>query len=56
MGVIGTPPIPAGHSGICAHCLGMQHSGIGGGGFMLIRDSNGEYESIGMVFLAVLKE
>lgn len=27
---------------------GMQHSGIGGGGFMLIRDSNGDYESMGM--------
>jgi len=27
--------------------LGMQHSGIGGGGFMLVRDSNGDYESIG---------
>ncbi len=25
----------------------MQHSGIGGGGFMLIRDSDGNYESIG---------
>lgn len=41
-----------------AHCplqrdmlivLGMQHSGIGGGGFMLIRDSDGNYESIGMI-------
>lgn len=27
--------------------LGMQHSGIGGGGFMLVRDSKGNYESIG---------
>jgi gamma-glutamyltranspeptidase len=27
--------------------LGMQHSGIGGGGFMLVRDSDGNYESIG---------
>jgi gamma-glutamyltranspeptidase len=26
----------------------MQHSGIGGGGFMLVRDSGGNYESIGM--------
>jgi gamma-glutamyltranspeptidase len=25
----------------------MQHSGIGGGGFMLVRDSDGNYESIG---------
>ena len=25
----------------------MQHSGIGGGGFMLVRDSKGNYESIG---------
>jgi gamma-glutamyltranspeptidase len=36
---------------IYADCRsGMQHSGIGGGGFMLIRDSNGNYESIGMPF------
>ena len=27
---------------------GMQHSGLGGGGFMLVRDQDGEYESIGM--------
>lgn len=27
--------------------IGMQHSGIGGGGFMLVRGSDGEYESIG---------
>jgi len=27
--------------------LGMQHSGIGGGGFMLVRDPLGNYESIG---------
>jgi gamma-glutamyltranspeptidase/glutathione hydrolase len=26
---------------------GMQHSGLGGGGFMLVRDSHGNYESIG---------
>jgi gamma-glutamyltranspeptidase/glutathione hydrolase len=25
----------------------MQHSGIGGGGFMLVRSSDGTYESIG---------
>jgi gamma-glutamyltranspeptidase/glutathione hydrolase len=28
--------------------IGMQHSGIGGGGFMLVRGSDGKYESIGM--------
>lgn len=28
---------------------GMQHSGIGGGGFMLVRDAEGNYESIGRV-------
>ena len=27
--------------------IGMQHSGIGGGGFMLVRDKDGVYESIG---------
>jgi gamma-glutamyltranspeptidase/glutathione hydrolase len=27
--------------------LAMQHSGIGGGGFMLVRGSDGTYESIG---------
>ena len=26
--------------------LGMYHSGIGGGGFMLVRSSNGTYEVI----------
>lgn len=26
--------------------LGMYHSGIGGGGFMLVRDSYGQYEAI----------
>jgi gamma-glutamyltranspeptidase len=26
---------------------GMQHSGIGGGGFMLVRDSDGNYKAIG---------
>lgn len=26
--------------------LGMYHSGIGGGGFMLVRSSNGSYEVI----------
>ncbi len=34
--------------GVTADCTGMQHSGIGGGGFMLVGDSNGGYESIGM--------
>lgn len=29
---------------------GMQHSGIGGGGFMLVRGSDGKYESIGERF------
>lgn len=32
--------------------LGMHHSGIGGGGFMLVRDSNGNYESIGRIYLS----
>ena len=27
--------------------VGMQHSGIGGGGFMLVRGADGKYESIG---------
>ena len=27
--------------------LGMQHSGLGGGGFMLVRDSKGNHEAIG---------
>lgn len=27
--------------------IGMQHSGIGGGGFMLVRGSDGKHESIG---------
>lgn len=30
----------------CVGVIGMYHSGIGGGGFMLVRDSNGEYEYI----------
>ena len=25
----------------------MQHSGVGGGGFMLVRGADGKYESIG---------
>jgi len=28
--------------------VGMQHSGLGGGGFMLVRGSDGKYESIGL--------
>lgn len=31
---------------LCVGVIGMQHSGIGGGGFMLVRDSKGNYESI----------
>ncbi|KAL5594732.1 hypothetical protein BROUX41_001646 [Berkeleyomyces rouxiae] len=31
---------------ICIGTVAMYHSGIGGGGFMLIRSSNGTYESI----------
>ena len=34
--------------------VGMQHSGIGGGGFMLVRDSDGSYESIGTKSLCSL--
>lgn len=30
----------------CVGVIGMQHSGIGGGGFMLVRSSNGSYEFI----------
>lgn len=30
----------------CVGVIGMYHSGIGGGGFMLVRDSNGTYEFI----------
>lgn len=30
----------------CIGVIGMYHSGIGGGGFMLVRSSNGEYEFI----------
>ncbi|KAF2769263.1 gamma-glutamyltranspeptidase-like protein [Teratosphaeria nubilosa] len=30
----------------CVGVIGMYHSGIGGGGFALIRDKNGEYEFI----------
>jgi gamma-glutamyltranspeptidase/glutathione hydrolase len=31
---------------LCVGVIGMYHSGIGGGGFMLVRDSQGGYESI----------
>ncbi|KAG9237298.1 gamma-glutamyltranspeptidase [Amylocarpus encephaloides] len=31
---------------LCVGVVGLQHSGIGGGGFMLVRGSNGVYESI----------
>ncbi|KAG0651421.1 Gamma-glutamyltranspeptidase [Hyphodiscus hymeniophilus] len=30
----------------CVGVIGMQHSGVGGGGFMLVRSSNGSYEFI----------
>ncbi|KAK4210023.1 hypothetical protein QBC37DRAFT_429447 [Rhypophila decipiens] len=31
---------------LCVGVTGMYHSGIGGGGFMLVRDKNGRYEAI----------
>ncbi|EME39113.1 hypothetical protein DOTSEDRAFT_75017 [Dothistroma septosporum NZE10] len=31
---------------LCVGVIGMYHSGIGGGGFMLVRSSNGSYEFI----------
>lgn len=31
---------------LCVGVTGMYHSGIGGGGFMLVRDENGRYETI----------
>jgi gamma-glutamyltranspeptidase/glutathione hydrolase len=31
---------------LCVGVIGMYHSGIGGGGFMLVRDKNGAYEAI----------
>ncbi|CZR69360.1 related to gamma-glutamyltransferase [Phialocephala subalpina] len=31
---------------LCVGAVGVQHSGIGGGGFMLVRSADGEYESI----------
>ena len=30
----------------CVGVIGMYHSGIGGGGFMIVRSSNGSYEFI----------
>ena len=30
----------------CVGVVGMYHSGIGGGGFMLVRDAGGNYEAI----------
>lgn len=31
---------------LCVGTIGMYHSGIGGGGFMIVRDKNGRYETI----------
>jgi gamma-glutamyltranspeptidase/glutathione hydrolase len=31
---------------LCVGVIGMYHSGIGGGGFMIVRDPDGNYESI----------
>ncbi|KAK4250093.1 gamma-glutamyltranspeptidase-like protein [Corynascus novoguineensis] len=31
---------------LCVGVIGMYHSGIGGGGFMLVRDKHGRYETI----------
>lgn len=31
---------------LCVGVVGMYHSGIGGGGFMLVRDELGRYEAI----------
>lgn len=31
---------------LCVGVTGMYHSGLGGGGFMLVRDQDGNYESI----------
>lgn len=31
---------------LCVGTIGMYHSGIGGGGFMLVRDKDGNYETI----------
>lgn len=39
---------------LCVGVVGMQHSGIGGGGFMLVRDADGEYESIGTLAFTMI--
>lgn len=31
---------------LCVGVIGMYHSGIGGGGFALVRDAHGDYETI----------
>lgn len=31
---------------LCVGLIGMYHSGIGGGGFMLVRDKTGAYEAV----------
>ena len=31
---------------LCVGVIGMYHSGIGGGGFMLVRGPDGSYESV----------
>ena len=31
---------------LCVGVIGMYHSGIGGGGFMLVRDADGNYETV----------
>ncbi len=31
---------------LCVGVIGMYHSGIGGGGYMLVRDSSGRYETV----------
>lgn len=31
---------------LCVGVIGMYHSGLGGGGFMLVRDAHGNYETI----------
>ena len=46
MGVIGKMSEAAGGRYSTDRVLGMYHSGIGGGGFMLVRSSNGTYEDI----------
>ena len=33
---------------ICVGVIGMYHSGIGGGGFLLLRQSDGTYEFVDM--------